>query len=85
MNAGLASHFRAILGGPTSKAEHLARLGLSGPTCYFGDSKYDYDVAVEFGLDFVFMSRHTQFAGWEPFFSDKPGVRVACDFRDLNH
>jgi len=83
-HAGIASLFRGIFGGPVTKMEHLERLRLVGPTCYFGDSRYDYEVARRFGLDFVFMSRHTQFAGWPEFFSDKPQVTVVRDFESLH-
>jgi phosphoglycolate phosphatase-like HAD superfamily hydrolase len=78
--SGVAGMFRAILGGPVSKLEHLERLGLSGPTCYFGDSRYDYDVATRFGFDFVFLWRHSQFTEWRQFFSERPEVRVVPDF-----
>jgi phosphoglycolate phosphatase-like HAD superfamily hydrolase len=82
-NAGIAPMFRRILGGPRSKVEHLERLGLTGPTCYFGDSRYDYEVAARFGFDFVFLSRYSQFRGWAEFFSDRSEVRVAEDFRSV--
>lgn len=83
-NAGLAPLFRRIMGGPRSKVDHVERLELSGKTCYFGDSLYDYEVASRFGLDFVFLSRYTQFAEWESFFSDKPEVAVIHDFASTN-
>lgn len=80
-NARIAGLFREILGGPASKMEHLERLGLTGPTCYFGDSQYDYEVAARFGYDFVFLSRYSQFREWRAFFAQRPGVRVVADFR----
>jgi phosphoglycolate phosphatase-like HAD superfamily hydrolase len=80
-NAGIAGLFRGIMGGPLSKIEHLDRLGLTGPTCYFGDSQYDYEVAARFGYDFVFLSRYSQFRGWREFFAQWPGVRVVADFK----
>lgn len=80
-NARIAGLFREIMGGPSSKMEHLERLGLTGPTCYFGDSQYDYEVAARFGYDFVFLSRYSQFRGWREFFAQRPGVRVVADFR----
>jgi phosphoglycolate phosphatase-like HAD superfamily hydrolase len=79
-NAGIAGLFRDIMGGPLSKMEHLQRLGLTGPTCYFGDSQYDYEVASQFEYDFVFLSRHSQFTGWREFFAQRPAVRVVADF-----
>jgi phosphoglycolate phosphatase-like HAD superfamily hydrolase len=80
-NAGIAGLFREIMGGPLSKIEHLERLGLTGPTCYFGDSQYDYEVAARFGYDFVFLSRYSQFRGWGEFFAQRPEVRVVADFQ----
>jgi phosphoglycolate phosphatase-like HAD superfamily hydrolase len=82
-NAGVASLFQAILGGPSSKVEHLERLGLAGPTCYFGDSRYDYEVAERFGFDFVFLSRYSQFTEWATFFLHRPEVVVVEGFRSL--
>jgi phosphoglycolate phosphatase-like HAD superfamily hydrolase len=79
-NAGIAPLFRAILGAPLTKVEHLERLNLAGRTCYFGDSRYDYEVATRFGFDFVFLSRYTQFRDWREFFAHRPEVRVEVDF-----
>jgi phosphoglycolate phosphatase-like HAD superfamily hydrolase len=64
-----------VLGGPTTKHEHLVRLALDGATCYFGDSQHDYQVARHFGFDFVFVYQYTQFVGWGEFFADHPEVR----------
>jgi phosphoglycolate phosphatase-like HAD superfamily hydrolase len=80
-NAGIAPLFREILGAPSTKVEHLERLKLNGRTCYFGDSRYDYEVATRFGFDFVFLSRYTQFGEWREFFASRPEVRVVVDFR----
>jgi phosphoglycolate phosphatase-like HAD superfamily hydrolase len=82
-NAGIAGFFEKILGGPSSKVEHLEHLGLAGPTCYFGDSRYDHEVASRFGFDFVFLSRYSQFSEWREYFSGRPEVRVVPDFRSL--
>lgn len=68
-----------ICGGPTTKAEHLERLGLEGRLCFFGDSALDYEVARKYGFDFVFLYRYTQFVGWREFFCDGD-VRVETDF-----
>jgi phosphoglycolate phosphatase-like HAD superfamily hydrolase len=80
-NAGIAGLFREVMGGPLSKTEHLQRLGLTGRTCFFGDSLYDYEVATRFDFDFVFLSRHSQFTAWREFFAQRPGVRVVADFQ----
>ena len=40
-------------------------------TLFIGDSKYDYDVAMHYGLDFIFLTHWTEWAEWAEFFSDK--------------
>jgi phosphoglycolate phosphatase-like HAD superfamily hydrolase len=82
--AGILGYFREVLGGPTTKHEHLRRLRLGEPVCYFGDSLHDYEVAAELGLDFVFLTRYTQFCEWLAFFADKPEVSVMYDFHIIN-
>jgi phosphoglycolate phosphatase-like HAD superfamily hydrolase len=77
------TYFTRILGGPTTKAEHLAALGLEGPTCFFGDSAHDYMVAESFAYDFVFLTRYTQMQDWRSFFADRPHVFIAYDFDSL--
>lgn len=81
--AAMLDRFRAVCGGPTSKRDHLRALALDGAVCYFGDSLHDYDVAAEFGFDFVFLTRYSQFDAWAEFFADKPDVVVALDFSAL--
>lgn len=71
--------FANICGGPIAKAAHLERLNLKGSVCYFGDSKLDYEVALAFGFDFVFLYRYTQFVGWKDYFRGG-AVRVEADF-----
>ena len=64
---GLATHFRAVLGSPTSKRENMAQLQRQGvfgkPACYFGDAELDRALAAEFGLDFVFVSGASEWPG----------------------
>ena len=83
-NSGLAPFFQRIMGGPRSKMDHVEGLSLSGRTCYFGDSRYDYEVAERFGFDFFFLSRHTQFEDWQSFFAGRPDVVVMHGFASLN-
>lgn len=55
---GIDRYFRAILGSPKEKGENLAEL-LAGrgwekrASVYVGDSRNDYDAAVEAGIDFI--------------------------------
>lgn len=58
-----------IYGSPASKDEILVREIASGrvtsPGVFFGDSKYDFEVASRFGLAFVFVSGWSEFEGWK--------------------
>ena len=68
---GIADWFDAgIFGGPDDKDTILARErpALRLPAVFFGDSRYDYEAATRAGLDFVFVSGWTEFAGWESYF-----------------
>ena len=73
---GLAALFTGIFGSPASKDEifqtQLASGTMARPGVYFGDSRYDYDVASRHGMDFVFVSDWSEFAGWQTFFADRP-------------
>ena len=67
---GLARHFDAgIFGGPDSKDVILEREKRNGrivqPALFLGDSRYDLEAARRAGLDCVFVSGWTEFAGWE--------------------
>ncbi|MBU1125206.1 MAG: HAD hydrolase-like protein [Candidatus Omnitrophica bacterium] len=80
LQRGLADYFDAIYGSPTSKTDILQEL-MKGklmcfPVIFIGDSLYDYEVAEESGIDFVFMYRHTEFSGWKEYFSDKEALIV---------
>lgn len=58
-----------IFGSPDSKITILGRelenRNIVAPTIFFGDSRYDYDAASHFGIDFTFISDWTEFSGWE--------------------
>lgn len=78
---GLLKYFDAVLGNPRDKLELVQQLVGNGcdpkESVFLGDSKYDYMVASEFDIDFVFLSRWTEFANWVDFFR---GKRVTvCD------
>ncbi|MGE4294837.1 MAG: HAD family hydrolase [Campylobacterales bacterium] len=82
----LAGFFDAIYGSPDTKAQILQREIETGrlrtPAVFFGDSRLDYEVAAQFGMDFVFVVDHTEFTDWEIFFTDKP-VTIAAHLGDL--
>ena len=60
-----------IYGGPNTKDEILSTLmkddKLEFPAVLLGDSRYDYDVANRFNLDFVFISNWSDFKEWKNF------------------
>lgn len=63
----LDSHFKAILGSPTSKHDNMASLQASGEFkgkgVYFGDARLDMELAGIFGQDFVFISGVSDWPG----------------------
>ena len=60
-----------IYGSPTAKNELLSRIksqpDWQGPGLFLGDSRYDWEVATEHGLDFIFVSGWSEFADWRDF------------------
>lgn len=58
-----------IYGSPDSKSDILHREVDSGnikrPSIFFGDSKYDFKVSREIGLDFIFLTKWTEVADWK--------------------
>lgn len=73
---GLASYFDDVFGSPRKKAaifESLADAGrLAQRAVYLGDSRYDFEVARDFGVDFVFVYGMTEFEDWREFFAHAP-------------
>lgn len=60
-----------IFGSPDYKDDILAREvasdNLAKPALFVGDSRYDHEVAIKAGLDFVFLSAWTDFEGWQDY------------------
>lgn len=85
---GIDHYFNSIFGSPSSKHENIARIKTKiGETCsfiFFGDSKLDYEVAMDAGASFYFVYGYTEFAKWKEFFKDKPKVRKIENFRALD-
>lgn len=86
-NRGLAELFDGgIFGSPDEKKLILARELTSGnirmPAVYLGDSRYDYECAVENGLDFIFVSAWSEVADWGSFIAKNriSSVRRLADF-----
>ena len=67
-----------IFGNPDSKEFILRRERENGnivnPALYIGDSRYDHEVAVASGIDFVFVSDWTEFIDWKSYFGQETPV-----------
>ncbi len=63
---GLFNFFNKIMGSPSSKKENmieiLKREDKDSKGIFFGDAKIDKEVAIEFGLHFIFVS---EFSEWK--------------------
>ena len=83
---GLAKYFTGIFGSPDNKELILEREFASGamahPALFIGDSEYDFVAADASGMDFVFLTRWTEFKDWEQFFQGKD-VSIAKDISFL--
>jgi phosphoglycolate phosphatase-like HAD superfamily hydrolase len=67
---GLAELFDGgIFGSPDAKSEilprELAAANIREPALFLGDSKYDCEVSLAHGLDFVFVSAWTEVEDWQ--------------------
>ena len=65
LERGLLHHFSAVLGGPKNKTENLATVALKRPVLYFGDSRVDYQVAMDNDFDFVFVYGASNIENWQ--------------------
>lgn len=66
---GICDYFDGgIYGSPTNKYEIMTReiqfCNIQSPAIYYGDSKYDYEVAKRMNIDFVFISGWTEVDRW---------------------
>ena len=61
--------FEQILGSPRSKEEHLKKIlkSSSEKIIFIGDSSYDFKVAKQFNIDFVFVSKYSAEANKKKF------------------
>ena len=66
LSRDILKYFKEVYGSPTSKIENTAKviqeIGVQKKGCFFGDSRYDYEAANKFALDFVYVS---QFSEWK--------------------
>jgi len=83
---GLDAYFDGIYGSPDSKgvimSSKVKSPDVEYPAVFIGDSRYDYEVASQFNLDFFFMTKYTEFDGWKLYFMDKR-VKIIESFNDL--
>jgi len=83
---GLDIYFNGIYGSPDSKelimSNRVRSFDLEYPAVFIGDSRYDYEIAMRFNLDFFFMTRYTEFKDWKSYFVDKR-VKIIKSFNDL--
>ena len=83
---GLDIYFNGIYGSPDSKelimSNMVKSLDMECPAVFIGDSRYDYEVASQFNLDFFFMTKYTEFENWKLYFVDK-SIRIIESFNHL--
>ncbi len=78
-------YFERVFGSPRSKTHWMKRISDQyGPVqVCIGDSQHDYDVALEWGAHFVFMSRWTEWQNGASFLKDHAAITVLDDTRAL--
>lgn len=83
---GLDAYFDGIYGSPDSKevimSSRVKSPDMEYPAVFIGDSRYDYEVASQFNLDFFFMTKYTEFEEWKLYFVDK-SVKIIESFNCL--
>lgn len=83
---GFDAYFNGIYGSPNSKevimSSRIKSPDMEYPAVFIGDSRYDYEVAKRFNLDFIFMTKYTEFKDWDLYFVNKP-VKVIESFSRL--
>lgn len=83
---GLDTCFNGIYGSPNSKevimTNRVKSPDVEYPAVFIGDSRYDYEVALQFNLDFFFMTKYTEFEDWKLYFADKR-VKIIESFNCL--
>lgn len=84
---GLLKYFSGgIFGSPSPKDKILNReiknSNIKFPAVYIGDSRYDYIVSKDVGLDFIFLSKWTEFSDWEEY-QKKEGFTSISELSEL--
>lgn len=78
---GISHYFSGgIFGSPKSKDDIFRELIEEGliefPAIYFGDSRYDHEIASKHSVDFIFVSNWTEFADWKTYCSDNQLITI---------
>lgn len=77
-----------IFGSPTPKLQivlrELQQGNIQQPALFIGDSKYDFEVASQCDIDFVFVSDWSEFKDYSKFFIDKD-VKIFKAIQELSH
>ncbi len=72
---GFNTYFNGIYGSPDSKEIITSKIVKSAnmqyPGIFIGDSRYDYEIASKFNIDFIFMTQYSEFTEWASYFADK--------------
>lgn len=72
---GLDIYFNGIYGSPDSKEVIMSNIvklpDMKYPAVFIGDSRYDYEIASKFNIDFIFISQYSEFIKWASYFADK--------------
>ncbi|MFC7367433.1 HAD family hydrolase [Vreelandella zhaodongensis] len=79
---GLATFFDGIYGNPIDKLALVKNLELKDsdyPGVFFGDARYDHEVATKFDLDFIFLSAVSDFGEWKEYV-EKNNLQAFNDF-----
>ena len=75
-----------IFGSPATKEEILNREKelntIRFPALFIGDSQYDHQSATQFGIDFLFRSKWTEFLGWKEY-CQQHSLQTLVEFSDL--
>jgi phosphoglycolate phosphatase-like HAD superfamily hydrolase len=82
----LAGYFTGIYGSPDNKLEILERIhrGTHEKNAVFvGDSRYDYEAASSYGIDFIFMTDYTEFEDWPEYFQNKSEVKIINNLAEI--
>lgn len=86
---GIHHLFEGVFGNPLNKYEIVTSLVKDfdldrAHTIFFGDARYDYEVASENGLQFAFCHKWSEFEGWSEYFKGRSVfiVEDLLEFRD---